>query len=245
MYYFASDIHLGSGTSEQSRSRELRFVRWLEEMSEDAEAIFLVGDVFDFWYEYRRVVPKGFTRLLGALSALTDRGTEIHFFTGNHDMWIGDYLHGECGLVLHTKAEIMNLYGRRCYIAHGDNELIEPPLSLRLMNCVFRSEGARWLFSRLVHPDAALRFGRWWSGRSRKLKALSHEFGGESEPLVRYARRMSERDPSIDCFIFGHNHCAEIYPLGGGAEAVFLGEWIEHPTYAALGPDGKVRLLEY
>ena len=121
MYYFASDIHLGLKVGQTHATRERLFVRWLDEVSADAEAIFLVGDVFDFWYEYRRVVPKGFTRLLGKLSELTDRGVAVHFFPGNHDLWAFDYLQTECGVVLHrADYEILALAGKRVFIGHGD-----------------------------------------------------------------------------------------------------------------------------
>ena len=120
MYYFASDIHLGAGDAATARAVERRFVAWLDDAARDAEAIFLVGDIFDFWFEYRRVVPKGFVRTLGKLAELTDRGVRVVFFTGNHDMWVGDYLARECGLEIHTSPEVMTLSGKKVFIAHGD-----------------------------------------------------------------------------------------------------------------------------
>lgn len=245
MYYFASDMHLGLGPAAESRRRERLLIRWLREVSADAEGIFIVGDLFDFWYEYRRVVPKGFTRLLGTLSELTDRGTEIHFFKGNHDMWAYDYLATECGVTVHDGPLETVLHGKRVFITHGDDITArEHGFPTRLMNRTFRSPVVRWLFSHLLHPDAALRFGHGWSSHSRKSKAVAHRFLAEEEPMVRYARRYAAAEP-VDYFVFGHNHCAEIYPLGNGSTAVFLGEWIEHPTYAALGAEGTIRLERY
>lgn len=125
MYYFASDIHLGAGDPETARRTERRFVAWLDAAGRDAEAIFLLGDIFDFWFEYRRVVPKGFVRTLGKLAELTDRGVRVVFFTGNHDMWVGDYLARECGVEIHTAPQEVTLAGQRLFLAHGDNMRIE------------------------------------------------------------------------------------------------------------------------
>ena len=175
MYYFASDMHLGLLPAQESREREKLLIGWLRRVAADAEAIFLVGDLFDFWYEYRRVVPKGFTRLLGTLSELTDRGVEIHFFTGNHDMWAYGYLQTECGVHVHDKPLETLLYGKRFFITHGDDITArEHGFPTRLMNRTFRSPAVRWLFSHLLHPDTALRFGYGWSSHSRKSKAVTH-----------------------------------------------------------------------
>lgn len=245
MYYFASDIHLGLLHEQGEAERERLFTHWLREAASDADAIFLVGDIFDFWYEYRRVVPKGFTRLLGTLSSLTDSGVEIHFFTGNHDMWAYDYLSSECGLHVHHTPFVTELYGKKCFITHGDDITArEHGPATRFMNRCFRSGGVRWLFSHLLHPDAALRFGHQWSSHSRKSKSVSHRFLAEEEPMVRFARRYNPAG-RVDYFIFGHNHCAEIYPLGDGSSAVFLGEWIESPTYATLSEGGEMLLHPY
>ena len=245
MYYFASDMHLGLLPEQESREREKLLVGWLRTVAADAEAIFLVGDVFDFWYEYRRVVPKGFTRLLGTLSELTDRGVEIHFFTGNHDMWAYDYLQTECGVRVHDKPLETLLCGKRFFITHGDDITArEHGFPTRLMNRTFRSPAVRWLFSHLLYPDTALRYGHGWSSHSRKSNAVTHRFLAEEEPMVRFARRYCAHEP-VDYFVFGHNHCAEIYPLGNGSTAVFLGEWIEHPTYAVLDSTGRVSLRRY
>lgn len=246
MYYFASDMHLGLNGRLASRQRELLLVQWLDDVSADADAIFIVGDMFDFWYEYRRVVPKGFTRLLGKLSSLCDNGTEIHFFAGNHDMWAYDYLHEECGVQVHHTPLETELYGRRLFITHGDDITAAYHGSLtRIMNGCFRSGNARWLFSHLLHPDAALRFGHNWSSHSRKSKAIAHRFLGEDEPMVRFARTYSDTERHVDYFVFGHTHCAEIYRLGNGSTTVFLGEWIENPTYAVLAPSGEMTLHRY
>ncbi len=253
MYYFASDIHLGLGSAEQVRAREKVFIEWLKKVSADADAIFIVGDLFDFWYEYRRVIPKGFSRLLGTFSSLTDNGVKIHFFPGNHDLWAGDYLQTECGVEVHHRPGVFDLYGKKVFITHGDDIHAKTHFWARVMNGIFRSPVARWLFSHLVHPNSAMRFGYNWSAGSRKSKSVSHVFLAEADPMVRFARHYPESggkvyggtesgSAAVDYFIFGHNHCAEVYPLDERSTAVFLGEWIENPAYAVMEPGGSVSL---
>lgn len=244
MYYFASDMHLGLDYRSTTREREKALVRWLREVSADADAIFLVGDVFDFWFEFAKVVPKGFTRLLGALSEITDRGIPVHFFPGNHDMWAYDYLATECGVTIHRPPEVFELSGKRIFVAHGDGMYLKTPSRIRFMNACFRSRFWRWVFSSLFHPNFTMRFGQWWSGSSRKSKSISHKFEGEKEYLVQYARKYGEC-VEVDYFIFGHIHCAADYDLGEGRRAVFLGEWIVSPSYAVLKDDGSLELKSY
>ena len=197
-----------------------------------------MGDVFDFWYEYRRVVPKGFTRLLGKLSELTDRGVAVHFFPGNHDLWAFDYLQTECGVVLHrADYEILALAGKRVFIGHGD-VFGKRGRGGRLLSRVFRSRAIQWVFSTFVHPNAAMRFGHWWSGSNRKAKPIRHAFRGAEEPIVRFASDFLKEHPGIDLFVCGHIHCAEIVPLAGGSRIAFLGEWIDRPTYGKLDQNG-------
>ena len=244
MYYFASDMHLGLDYHGPSRQREALLTRWLDEAAKDARAIFLVGDLFDFWFEYKRVVPKGHTRLLGKLSELTDRGIEVHFFAGNHDMWAFDYLRDECGVILHKGPEVFELAGKRVFIAHGDNMYLKTPFGIRVMNLFFRSRFWQRAFATLAHPNQAIRLGRWWSGKSRKAKHISHDFCGEGEYLVQYAREFQKKE-DIDYFVFGHLHCAVDFDMGGGSRAIFLGEWMVEPTYAALDSGGAMELKQY
>lgn len=243
MYYFASDMHLGYGEESVARQRERLLCRWLVQKSADAEAFFLVGDVFDFWYEYKRVVPKGFTRLLATLGQITERGIQVHFLAGNHDMWVGDYLSRECGVTIHTSALEIELCGRRVFVCHGDEIYARRYPKVRVMNAAFRSGAARWLFSHLLHPDCAVRFGQDWSRHNRQSRSLSHPFRAEEEPLVVFAREYLKSVP-IDYFVFGHIHCVEDYPLQAGSRALFLGEWISAPTYAELDSNG-MRLKEF
>lgn len=271
MFYFASDIHLGAGDETTARETERLFVGWLDAAARDAEAIFLVGDVFDFWFEYRRVVPKGFVRTLGKLAELTDRGIRVVFFTGNHDMWVTDYLRRECGLEIYTAGRVMTLAGKRVFIAHGDNMHIQGQPMLRLLNRIFRSGTLRWLFSRLVHPDLALRFGHWWSGKSRKSHLVSVRKDSARRDAAREAARgetdagtvpVPERscepgvrvtEPliayareyaarhAVDHFVFGHMHLARDY-REPGLHVVNLGCWERRPAYAVLDAQGEMTL---
>lgn len=240
MIYFASDIHLGAGSEAESRACEERFVAWLDRAGRDAEAIVLLGDLFDFWFEYGRVVPKGFVRTLGRLAALTDRGVRVLFFTGNHDMWVGDYLERECGVEIHAAPGEMTLAGRRLFLAHGDNMNIRGDVKLRLLNRIFRSRLLRRLFAWGLHPDLAMRFGQWWSGCSRK----SH--GGEAAdvsvtaPLTEYARDYAARC-GVGLFVFGHMH----FPCEvreEGLRIVHLGSWDRTPSCAVLDDAGELHL---
>ena len=207
MYYFASDIHLGAGGPAAARAVEKRFVAWLDEVSRDADAVFILGDLFDFWFEYKRVVPKGFVRVLGKLCELTDRGI------------------------------------RRVFLAHGDNMKIDHLPVLRFMNAVFRSKTIRFLFSWLVHPDWAMRFGQWWSGKSRK-SHLASEMGDHiTDPLIEYAREYAGAERP-DYFIFGHMHQPRDYSEGN-LRVLCLGEWHSDPVYAVIDPEGNASLKKY
>ena len=245
--YFASDVHLGSGGPAAARAVERRFLAWLDFVGKDAGAIVLAGDIFDFWFEYRRVIPQGYVRVLGKLAELTDRGVRVVFFTGNHDMWTGPCLARECGLEIHTSPQVMTFNGRRLFIAHGDNMQIDGQPGLKLLNRFFRSRVLRGVFSWLIHPDLFVRFGRWWSGRSRK----SHRGGQASAealtaPLIEYARSYAaaHADRPIDHFVFGHLHAARDF-RDGALHTVHLGCWDERPAYAVLDDAGELTLKRF
>lgn len=244
MYYFAADVHLGAGTPQERLETERRFIRWLDEVSADAEAIFLLGDLFDFWFEYRRVVPQGCVRTLGKLSELTDRGIRVVLFTGNHDMWVGGYLARECGLELYTSPREITLDGKRLFLAHGDNLNIRRQPVLKLMNTVFRSRTLRFLFSWLVHPDLAMKFGRWWSGKSRKSHGKQPLTVSITEPLRDYARDYAAAHPGIDAFLFGHMHVA-CDRTDETPRVLHLGSWEGTPTYAELDSTGILTLKTF
>ncbi|MEG0807956.1 MAG: UDP-2,3-diacylglucosamine diphosphatase [Alistipes sp.] len=241
MVYFASDIHLGAGDQSTSRAAEQRFVAWLDEVAQDAETICLVGDIFDFWFEYRHVVPKGFVRTLGKLAALTDRGIRVIFFTGNHDMWVTDYLTRECGVEIYTTPQLLTFGNQRVFVAHGDNMKIDNLPMLRLLNGVFRSRTLRYGFSWLLHPDLAMRFGHWWSGHSHKKHLTEGGFDATlTEPLIAYAREYAATH-AVDHFVFGHLHFARDY-RDGVLHVVNLGGWERNPSYAVLDASGSLTL---
>lgn len=241
MHYFVSDIHLGSGNHEEQRRVERAFLNFLRDIESDAETLFLVGDIFDFWFEYGEVVPKGFTRVLGRLAELSDRGVRVIMLTGNHDMWVGDYLACECGISLFTKPQTFTLAGKEVFVAHGDNMNIKGQPVLQLMNSVFRSRSLRKVASWLIHPDLFVRFGKWWSGKSRK----SH--GGVQNaqvlnPLIDYAIEYG-KSHKIDYYVFGHLHLTA--DIAGAQRILFMGDWHTRPNYITLDNSGKIELKFY
>ena len=244
MHYFVSDIHLGAGNKAEQRRVESAFLDFLSKIEADAESLFLVGDIFDFWFEYKEVVPKGYVRVLGRLAELNDKGIRIVMLTGNHDMWVRNYFERECGMIVHYRGELVQHAGKTIMVAHGDNLRTEGQPMLKLMNALFRSNTARWLFRNLLHPDLSMRFGKWWSGKSRKSKAIKMEFRGEEEFLVQYAREWVDTGLPIDYYVFGHIHSAADYPLSECSRALFLGEWIEDPHYAVMDAEGNMKLIK-
>ena len=256
MHYFVSDIHLGAGTLAEQHKVERRFLDFLKQIEGDAETLFLVGDIFDFWFEYREVVPKGFTRVLGRLSELADKGVRIVMFTGNHDMWVGDYLTTECGIELYTKPQTFTIAGKELFVAHGDNMNIGFKPILCLMNAVFRSKVLRKVASWLIHPDLFIRFGKWWSGKSRKSHGAVQSIK-VLQPLIDYAFGYS-MNHEIDYFVFGHMHfvhdCVdtkrvyyanennEMYDRSFDVRVLFMGDWHTAPNYLVLDNNGHIEL---
>jgi len=231
--YFLSDAHLGSLAIPHRRMQERRLVRFLDSIKEKAAAIYLLGDMFDFWYEYRYVVPRGFTRFLGKLSELTDMGVEVHFFTGNHDIWAYDYLAQECGVVLHKKPQTVELYGKVFFLAHGDG-LGDPNTSFKLLKAIFHNRACQVMFSAL-HP----RWGMWFGLQWAKLSRLKHEREGEPvflgedrEHLVLFTRKYIQYHSNVDFFIYGHRHIEFDKQLTKKARLLILGDWISHFSYA-------------
>lgn len=240
--YFASDFHLGLNAGYPAIEREKKVVKWLTDSATDAREIYLLGDIFDFWWEYRLVVPKGFTRFLGTLSSITDSGIPVHFFTGNHDMWVGDYLSKECGLTVHTAPYTTDFDGKMFHLAHGEG-LGTNDRMFRLLLRIFHNKPLRALYSSL-HPSIGVGFGLKWSLSSRLGKGITREFmGEEKEDLIRYAAGISEIE-KIDYFIFGHRHLAMSYPMKNGSTIIFLGDWIKHSSCACWnGSEMEFRML--
>lgn len=228
--YFASDFHLGLYPAEDSLRRERIIVRWLEEISESASHLYLVGDIFDFWHEYRHVVPRGFTRFLGTLAKMADRGIEIHFFTGNHDIWVYDYLPKEIGLTIHRQAFETTHYGKTFHIAHGDG-LGPGDYGYKLLKTLFTSRVLQWLFAR-IHPNAAMAFGLRWSRHSRYSREEHEEefLGPEKEFPIQYANKLL-KSRHCDYFIFGHRHLPLELSLREKSTVFYLGDWVKLFTY--------------
>jgi UDP-2,3-diacylglucosamine hydrolase len=228
--FFASDFHLGLNTGTNPLEREKRIVNWLDNIAHEAREIYLLGDIFDFWWEYKLVVPRGFTRFLGKIAAITDSGIPVHFFTGNHDMWVGDYLTKECGIEIHTEPLTTSFNGKIFHLAHGEG-LGTKNFGYKILLCIFRNKPLRVLYS-AMHPSIGVGIGHRWSLNSRLGKGISLEFlGEEKEDLIRYAGSVSAGE-KIDYFIFGHRHLAMKYKMKDGGEIVFLGDWIKHSSYA-------------
>ena len=238
--YFASDFHLGLKTGTSPLERERKVIGWLKQISSDADEIYLVGDIFDFWWEYNLVVPRGFTRFLGTISELTDKGIPVHFFTGNHDMWVKDYLANECGMIIHTSPLTETFDGKRFHIAHGEG-LGSVNLPYKLLLKIFHNKTLRKLYSSL-HPSIGVGIGHRWSLSSRLGKGKNLDFLGEkNEDLIRYADSIQEHE-EIDYFIFGHRHMAMTYKMKDGSVICFLGDWIYHSSYAEW--DGSALTLK-
>jgi UDP-2,3-diacylglucosamine hydrolase len=241
--YFASDFHLGAPDEKTSLIREKNIVRWLEFIAQDAQAIYLVGDLFDFWFEYKYTVPKGFVRLLGKLADLKDRGIEIHLFTGNHDMWMFDYFEKEIGVTIHRKPIQIERNGIKLYIGHGDG-LGPGDYGYKFIKKVFASNISQWLFAR-VHPNFGFTLANFWSHRSRKMNGHSDEIflGDDKEWLAIYANEILKTQ-HIDYFVFGHRHLPLEIALSDKSTYINLGAWFKDCTYACF--DGsKMELLRW
>lgn len=234
--YFISDIHLGLYPPEKSLEREKLLVKWLDSIKSDADELYLMGDIFDFWHEYKRVVPKGFTRFLGKLAEISDNGTKIHFFTGNHDIWAYDYLPNEINLTLYRKPVIRELNGLKFYLAHGDG-LGPKDYGYKILKVIFTNKIAQWLFAR-IHPNAALAFGQRWSKTSRYAKGLIAEpyNGDNKEKQVIYAKEKLKTE-HFDFFMIGHRHLPFDIKISENSRVINIGDWINNFSFAVL--DGQ------
>lgn len=241
--YFLSDAHLGSLAIDHPRMQERRLVNFLDSIKEKAAAVYLLGDIFDFWHEYRHVVPKGYTRLLGKISELTDRGVEVHFFTGNHDLWVGDYFEKECGMTVHRRVETVELHDKIFFLAHGDG-LGTADRRFKMLRAVFHNKTCQRLFASL-HPRWGMAFGLNWARHSRLKRADCGEpayMGEDKEELVIYAKDYLSTHPEVNFFIFGHRHIELDLMLSRSARVVVLGDWISQFSYAVF--DGEHLFLE-
>lgn len=240
--YFLADAHLGSKTHVDSMETERKMCRWLDEIKEDALAIYLLGDIFDYWYEYKYVVPKGFTRLLGKLGELTDSGVEVHFFIGNHDLWLTDYLAKECGMTLHFKPYITTIHDKKFFLAHGDG-LGDDSRSFRFLRRIFHSKFLRKCFS-AIHPRWTIPLAHAWSNSSRENGGVVSYLGEEREHLIQFAKEKIKEEPDINYFVFGHRHVLLDLPIAEHSKVIMLGDWITLFSYAEFDGD-RVQLKKF
>lgn len=241
--YFASDQHFGAPTPEASFPREKKFVAWLDEIKKDADILFLLGDLFDFWFEYKTVVPKGFVRVLGKLAEIRDSGTSIYFFTGNHDLWMHDYFEKELNIPVYHKPKEFTFNNKTFLIGHGDG-LGPGDKGYKRMKRVFTNPFSKWLF-RWLHPDLGVKLAQYLSVKNKLISGDADVkfLGEENEWLVLYSKRKLEKK-HYDFFVFGHRHLPMTIDLGKNSTYVNLGDWIGYFTYGIFDGEG-FELKEY
>lgn len=241
--YFSSDNHLGAPTYEESRPREAKFIQWLDEVKKDAAAIFLLGDLFDFWFEYKHVVPKGFVRTLGKLAEISDSGIPIYFFVGNHDLWMKDYFNEELNITVYHEPQVFQLANKHFFIGHGDG-LGPGDKGYKRMKKVFTNPVSKWLF-RWLHPDWGVALAKHLSVKNKLISGDDDAkfLGEEKEWLVQYSKRkLAEKH--YDYFLFGHRHLPLEIELENHSKYINLGDWISYYTYAVF--DGEqLKLKEF
>ncbi|CAA0165126.1 UDP-2,3-diacylglucosamine diphosphatase [Tenacibaculum maritimum] len=241
--YFASDQHLGAPTSEASFPREKKFVEWLDLVKKDAEAIFILGDLFDFWFEYKTVVPKGFVRVLGKLAEIRDSGIAIHFFVGNHDLWMNDYFQKELNIPVYHKPQEFFINNKVFLIGHGDG-LGPHDKGYKRMKKVFTFPLFKWMF-RWLHPDIGVRIGQYMSVKNKLISGDEDAkfLGNEKEWLVQYCKRKLE-SKHYDYFVFGHRHLPLEIALKNNSTYVNLGDWVNYFTYASFD-ENNMNLIKF
>lgn len=248
-YYFIGDAHLGSLLFENKEEHNERFIKWLDMACADGDEIFLMGDIFDFWFEFSHSVPAGYEKVLNALKEKCSSGKIIHFFCGNHDQWTYGFLSG-LGLIIHPKAEVMMLNGKKTLLAHGHG-LGEKRRITLIINAIFESNVCRWLFRHLIPPKAGIDFGLKWSANNRK-KHINHDAANKnddtfidyysnnkSEPFqMTWAKEYSRQNPDTDYIILAHLHKEENHLTANGTQIVILDEFYERYGYAVLDENG-------
>ncbi len=240
--YFLSDFHLGIPDAENSLEREKIIVSFLEEIRQDAGEIFLVGDMFDFWYEYRKVVPRGYVRLLGKLAELTDAGITLHYFVGNHDMWMRDYFQKELNIPVYFHPLEFERQGKKILVGHGDG-LGPGDHGYKRLKKIFRNPVSKFLFG-IFPPVMGMGLANYLSRRSRAASLAEQEFLGEDrEWLIIYCKeRLKEKN--FDLFVFGHRHLPIDFRLSGTSRYINLGDWVNYYTYAVM-ENGELALKSY
>ncbi len=239
--FFASDFHLGVPSHEESVAREKRIIAWLDSIKAEAHTIYLLGDIFDFWFEYKHAIPKGFIRLQGKLAELRDAGIPIVFFTGNHDMWMFDYFTTELSIPIYRNPQVLEVGNHKLFIGHGDG--LGPGDSFyKFLKRFFNSKLCQWLFARL-HPNLGIGIANRWSKQSRITNMKREEkFAGEQNEFLYVFCRDQEKIKHHDFYIFGHRHLPLDLSIGINSRYVNLGEWVNFNTYAVY--DGEALTLK-
>ncbi|MBD8389687.1 UDP-2,3-diacylglucosamine diphosphatase [Dysgonomonas sp. BGC7] len=259
--YFLSDVHLGSAFHKKNVDKfqemtlpstraynsvtplhdiERKLCRWFDMVKKDASEIYLLGDIFDYWFEYRDVVPRGFVRFLGKVAEITDMGIPVHFFIGNHDIWVTDYLQKECGMTVHLQPLVRDINGKKFFLAHGDG-LGDENLSFKILRKIFHSKICRIAYA-AIHPRWTVGFAHWWSNHNRENDEMPPYFGENKEHLVVFAKKHLQMAPNINFFIFGHRHIMLDLALTASGRVVILGDWINYFSYGVF--DGENFSLE-
>lgn len=242
--YFVTDAHLGMRTDVPVAENEKKLVRWLKSIQPDCAALYMLGDMVDFWYEYKESIPKGFVRFFGKLAEFTDAGIPVYWFAGNHDLWLFSYVQQELGIQVYHDAQEIELSGKRFFMAHGDG-LGFAPFKLRLMNAIFHSSFFQALF-KMLHPDLGISLGLRWSRHSyfkRKTIELAY-LGEDKEHLVQFAKaHLASAKLAPDFYIFGHRHILLDLMLGQGSRVIIPGDWIKEFSYGVF--DGENLVLEH
>lgn len=230
--YFISDAHLGAKTIQNPHEQEKKLTRWLDSIKEDASAIYLMGDMIDFWFEYKNVVPRGFTRFFGKLAELSDLGIEVHWFIGNHDIWIFDYIPNEIGVIIHKGPEKAEILGKTFFLAHGDG-LADKSISDKITRSLFHSRICQWMLA-TVHPRWTIGFALAWSRHSRETGENAQYRGEDNEFLVVFSKKYLKENPDINYFIYGHRHIILNLMIAKDSNVIILGDWITHFSYAVF-----------
>lgn len=242
--YFISDSHFGVPDRAQSRIREQLFIKWLDEVKSDALEIYIMGDLFEFWFEYKTVVQKGYVRLFGKLAEITDAGIPVYFFRGNHDVWAFDYLKEELGLQIYPDMLVKKIFGKTFYLGHGDG-LGKGDNGYKFLKKVFRNRFNQWLF-RWLHPDIGTALGLYWSNKSRVANLNTgidevNQLG--LDRITGHCKQVLQSQPEIDYFVFGHVHQHKVIDLNGKAKYFSIGDWIQHFSYLEF--DGQILQHKY
>ncbi len=240
--YFLSDFHLGAPNAEVSLVREKKIIRFLDSIKHDAAEIFIVGDLFDFWYEYKKVVPKGYVRILGKLAEITDAGIPIHFFVGNHDMWMRDYFQKELNIPVYFEPVPFQFNGKKFLVGHGDG-LGPGDKGYKFIKKLFRNKACQWLFG-ILPPRVGMGIAHYFSRKSRAQTGQTdeHFLGEDKEWLIQYSKDVLKKE-HYDYLVFGHRHLPIDFKINDQSRYINLGDWIKYFSYAVF--DGSNLELKY